>query len=822
MFKFIVAPNIEVSKTYLQNIEKLFNEAWDIFINQLHFKNPLQEGIYYNKGARYIQITIKDIPIQRGLVAANVQNEAIQITLHKGLTKNTATPLHELFHVFQYNYSDINNMWFMEGLARWSQNLIQKRKMQNETLPQNKDELATLLYKKHEAEYFWRKLFEFIEDEKLFVKLLFEELSKYNIENKKDLKNNYIIFEAILQILSKTKYIYSKELEEFVYLLYNILQQNTAPKENYDIATDTYIGDLNITTTDEIKQYSEIKYIQGTLNISNTNISIIDGFINLKEVTNILIDKNNSLFKISGFNSLQTINGFIKIINNKQLKSIKFLHNIQTVGSSFYLHNNSLENLQGLEQLHSVGASLSLSNNKLQNLKELKNLTTINGLLAISFNQLKTLNGIENLKSISTTKWGDKKFAIKLYNNTHLKDIQALSNIIEKNNNLIIIIDNNQNFTSIPDANSNFANNNIKVFDKNGNLLLRNKVTKTKDWSLFEELVMCSTNNNCEICRNKKYGYSWRKKFYDNITTPPGGIDFECPYNKPWSWYGYISKTEKIIKKERPTIKEQLLFAQNHQDDDSFNGDTIDVVYPYFSPEQDSSDELRYSLRSLQNIYEKVNVWIVGDKPDWLNTNTVNYIPHTKQEDNIWGDESRYIDSRAKVYLATKNKKIGSHFIFMNDDLYILYPITTTFMGIPRYYHDYTGDLSKFRVTVEYHKTQLRGFKALEQKGLPLKEYSLHWPYVHKTSSFINMYEEFQMDKIPYNHESIYFNKFSKAHIPYQGELLRINKIINDEILLEDIPQNVFILNNKMKSFRKIKNLLHTLFPNPSIYERDR
>ncbi len=444
MFKFIIAPNIEVTNEYLQNIEKLFREAFDIFINKLKLKNPLKEGIYFDKGAKYIQITIEGIPIQRGLVASKVENEAIQITLHKALHKNTATPIHELFHVFQYNYSNINNMWFMEGLARWSQNLIQTRKMHDEILPRTKEELATLLYRQHDAEYFWRRFFSFIDDGRLFVRFFLENLSQYtNIINKKDLKNNYIILQSILDTIKKTGYKNTPEIDTFLTLIQDILTKNQQfNTPDYDYATDTYIGDIKIQTQEQLKPYKNIRYLQGSLEINNTELSIIDCFYNLKEVS-----------------------GYIKIINNKNLKNIEFLHLLYKVGSSLYLHNNILLNLKGLEKLTSVGASLSLSNNKLQNLKELKNLTTINGMLNLYNNNLKSLDGLENLQTIKTVKWNKKIQTLNISLNKNLEDIKAIQNIQTFDNYIIIYFDKEQLWKKKPLPNSAFYNNILELID---------------------------------------------------------------------------------------------------------------------------------------------------------------------------------------------------------------------------------------------------------------------------------------------------------------------------------------------------------------------
>ena len=62
----------------------------------------------------------------------------------------------------------------MEGLARWSQNITHSRKNRNIKLPKNLSELNELLTQAHEAEYFWRRLFDQVGNEKRFLRKLLE------------------------------------------------------------------------------------------------------------------------------------------------------------------------------------------------------------------------------------------------------------------------------------------------------------------------------------------------------------------------------------------------------------------------------------------------------------------------------------------------------------------------------------------------------------------------------------------------------------------------------------------------------------------------
>jgi len=566
-----------------------------------------------------------------------------------------------------------------------------------------------------------------------------------------------------------------------------------------------------------------LEAIGGTLHLEQSlKLENIDFLSNLTSARSLWINKVRltdpaPLGKVFDANS--NFPGFIKI-TSCSLQNLSFMRGLNKVGSSLYLHKNFLTNLQGLETLQEVGASLSLSQNKLADIKQLSNLKKINGLLALSDNVLTSLSGLDNLESVKTASWNGIQRSIELNGNPALKDIRSLSGIKEGNNSCLFIrVDKQQTFTTKPDYTSVLATNRMEVIDAGTTEKLDiSAIFADADWQLFEEIALCTNGHNCSICRNQKYGRAWRQTLQGVTALPPGGIDFPCPYGKPWTRYGYVSKTHQLSRKNPLTLAEQFRFAERYADQDSFPkekwGNEIDVVYPFLAEEGDSHDELRFSVRSLSHLYEKPRVWIVGDKPKWLNESTAHYIPHTKTSPD------RYIDSRAKVRLAAAQAGIGGHFLLMNDDFFIIVPTCAAFLGIPRYFADYTNNIESFEVTDDYHVLELKGLKALQEKGRLLRNYSLHWPYMHKTINFLELYDEFMLDKIGHNHETLYYNTYSNKMILFGGELLRINKVVKENIILKDIPNNIIILNSKKYSFKKIQKLLQKLFPNKSEFEK--
>jgi hypothetical protein len=73
------------------------------------------------------------------------------------------------------------------------------------------------------------------------------------------------------------------------------------------------------------------------------------------------------------------------------------------------------------------------------------------------------------------------------------------------------------------------------------------------------------------------------------------------------------------------------------------------------------NEELRYSLRTVHNMKEVENVWVIGGKPSWY---IGNYIPVPAAQ--------KYIHAYNNFRALVKNKDISEEFILMNDDFYII------------------------------------------------------------------------------------------------------------------------------------------------------
>lgn len=146
-----------------------------------------------------------------------------------------------------------------------------------------------------------------------------------------------------------------------------------------------------------------------------------------------------------------------------------------------------------------------------------------------------------------------------------------------------------------------------------------------------------------------------------------------------------------------------------------------DVVYSVKQCED--NEELRYSLRSLENIPHG-NIYIAGYKPTWVKN--VIHVPNHQLR-----TYSKYLNSTNNWAAANAMDDLSDDYIYMNDDFFIMHKLET----IPNMH---MGSLDLFidryvsigsRAYVEGSMTTRR---VLHQIGVTgdLKSYELHVPFL--------------------------------------------------------------------------------------------
>lgn len=136
------------------------------------------------------------------------------------------------------------------------------------------------------------------------------------------------------------------------------------------------------------------------------------------------------------------------------------------------------------------------------------------------------------------------------------------------------------------------------------------------------------------------------------------------------------------------------------------------AVYVY-KRTSDKGQELRYSIRSLQNIRNwNGEVFIVGDTEDWFSKH-ITVLEATKVAD-------KYQDRNYKLLAAIGYKRIAQDFIYMNDDFYCVIPSEVTPL--------YGGQLEDYTGTNEWATSKSNTKAYLESRGWTVRDYELHTP----------------------------------------------------------------------------------------------
>lgn len=228
----------------------------------------------------------------------------------------------------------------------------------------------------------------------------------------------------------------------------------------------------------------------------------------------------------------------------------------------------------------------------------------------------------------------------------------------------------------------------------------------------------------------------------------------------------------------------------------------MDIVY--FVKRTPRNEELRYSLRSVEQNFDRPKVWFVGGCPYYLRPD---HQITFRQTANKWNNVSDMIKQFCQSGM-TPDK-----FLLFNDDFFILEPSDWTH----NIYEDTLHNLRK-RVTKKNNNHESRYVKRLEEAEKVLKEkgyttynFELHCPFLIEKAKMLEVLREFG-PKTPCK-RSLYGNKYFKNTVEGQD-----NKIVLKE---DRIPQGLFT-STEDASFKdgEVGKYLRKRFPYRSRFER--
>lgn len=226
-----------------------------------------------------------------------------------------------------------------------------------------------------------------------------------------------------------------------------------------------------------------------------------------------------------------------------------------------------------------------------------------------------------------------------------------------------------------------------------------------------------------------------------------------------------------------------------------------DIVY--FVKDTEENEELRYSLRSVEENVKNYNkVWFFGGKPKGIEPDR--YV-HTRQ------NSSKHANVRYMVRQAIMNEEVSDEFWLFNDDFFIMKPLTDEQFISGTLWKRSKELWEKFHRITSYANRLRRTSAILSMNGYDTMSYELHVPMLINKSIALNVLETFSDDLA---FRSLYGN-YARigGKIRQDVKILDVNKLPND---------NIDMLSTMDETFRdgKVGEYIRSRFKTPSRYER--
>ncbi len=231
---------------------------------------------------------------------------------------------------------------------------------------------------------------------------------------------------------------------------------------------------------------------------------------------------------------------------------------------------------------------------------------------------------------------------------------------------------------------------------------------------------------------------------------------------------------------------------------------SIDVVYPVGPSSTWNDNELKYSIRSIEEFVDVNQIIVVGHKPLWMNDKVVHLnIP----------DLSKCKKGSNIIYKTIEGaKKVATDdFIRLSDDHIIL--------NIPDFSPYHRGPLSKECTLNDsiFKRSCVETYKWLSKRGCPSMNYEGHYPIKMSAQSFIDAYAPVPLwDTIGFVINSTYLNQIGEFPPEPDFHVCRLR----GRKWVRDVHKYTFLNFNDFSLTEKLKKFLQKRFPDKSSYEK--
>jgi hypothetical protein len=226
----------------------------------------------------------------------------------------------------------------------------------------------------------------------------------------------------------------------------------------------------------------------------------------------------------------------------------------------------------------------------------------------------------------------------------------------------------------------------------------------------------------------------------------------------------------------------------------------MDIVYIC---REGDNEELRYSIRSIEQNFPGQKIWVVGYKPEWYNGPFMS-IPDTS---------TKFNNIRLALLEVCNTPEISDDFVFMNDDFFLVKPIDKFITYSGGLLADKINRYRQINPTGTYLISLKQTFRYL--RSLKIKspiDYDIHVPMVFNKKKLLPIaYMQFQTRSLYGNLLQIASETITDVKRYDSGSSMSTLSYTKNEYPF---------LSSEDKSFEKLKNdLLEEMFPTPSRYE---
>ena len=172
--------------------------------------------------------------------------------------------------------------------------------------------------------------------------------------------------------------------------------------------------------------------------------------------------------------------------------------------------------------------------------------------------------------------------------------------------------------------------------------------------------------------------------------------------------------------------------------------DKIDILIPLGKGTGWDDNELRYSLRSIEQYLDNIgNIYIIGLQPSWLKN--VIHVPHP---DVHISSKFRNQNILQKILFTIQHYEVSNNFVFTNDDIFFLKELNTDNLMT---YTDCTLQQYLERnplLNGIYKRAVLATIQHLRENNLPMQHYDNHTPIIYNKFKFLQIFENIQKEII--------------------------------------------------------------------------